>query len=189
MFGDENSDPAQPVPGVFRRWPMAAGTCFLAGALLFGIAYLICVAVRGDEPMFPAYFLFLLVSAVLPSMFCFHVAFHFVHWRALTVSWLFTLSVSQFWEASLGLPYQWWDYNRSAMMGIFIRPHCDLPIEAMIVWTLASWTTVIVYETVLSLLRLRQERGLRGALRLLRGLPDDLDEAKRLESARPRSAR
>jgi hypothetical protein len=36
------------------------------------------------------------------------------------------------------------------MMGFFLKPFCDLPIEAALVWTLASWTTVIIYETLLT---------------------------------------
>jgi hypothetical protein len=78
------------------------------------------------------------------------VAFQFINWRALAVAWLFILTISQFWEASLGVPYGWWGYVPDQMMGIFFKPHCDLPIEAVLVWTLASWTTVIIYETILT---------------------------------------
>jgi hypothetical protein len=37
-------------------------------------------------------------------------------------------------------------------MGVFLKPLCDLPIEAALVWTLGSWTTVIIYETILTAL-------------------------------------
>jgi hypothetical protein len=50
------------------------------------------------------------------------------------------------------VPYGWWAYEPDQMMGIFLKPHCDLPIEAALVWTLGSWTTVIVYETTLTAL-------------------------------------
>jgi hypothetical protein len=52
----------------------------------------------------------------------------------------------------LGIPYGWWGYEPDQMMGIFIQPHCDLPLEAVLVWTLGSWTTVICYETILTAL-------------------------------------
>src|SRR6185369_308755 len=78
------------------------------------------------------------------------IAFQFINWRALTTSWLFITGISQFWEASLAVPYGWWDYERDQMMGIFLKAHCDLPIEAVFVWTLGSWTTVIIYETILT---------------------------------------
>ena len=35
-------------------------------------------------------------------------------------------------------------------MGIFFKPLCDLLIEAALVWTLASWTTIIMYEATLT---------------------------------------
>jgi hypothetical protein len=38
------------------------------------------------------------------------------------------------------------------MMGVFMKPHCNLPVEAVLVWTLGSWTTVIIYETLLTAL-------------------------------------
>ena len=38
------------------------------------------------------------------------------------------------------------------MINIFLKPHCDLPIEEIFVWTLGSWTTVILYETILTAL-------------------------------------
>jgi hypothetical protein len=50
------------------------------------------------------------------------------------------------------VPYGWWAYVPDQMMGIFLKPHCDLPIEAVLVWTLGTWTTVIIYETILTAL-------------------------------------
>jgi hypothetical protein len=66
------------------------------------------------------------------------------------LTWLFILGISLFWEGSLGIPYGWWGYEPDQMMGIFLKPLCDLPIEAVLVWTLGAWTTIIVYETILT---------------------------------------
>lgn len=185
LFPGQNSDRRQPVPRVFLRWWSAAGLWIVIGAGLFLAAWLISQNRRAaGQEAFPGYFLFLLVSAFLPSMVCFRVAFHFVNWRALTIAWLFVFSISQFWEASLGLPYQWWDYKHPAMMGLFIRPHCDLPIEAVLVWTLASWTAAIVYETILAALRLKARLG-KSLFAILRGEPEDLEELKNLEISSP----
>lgn len=181
LFGDEKSDLAQPVPAMFRRAWSSIGLCLLVAALLFLAGYALHRSLRREEGGFPGYFLFLLLCALLPSLVCFRVAFHFVHWRALTVAWLFVLSISQFWEASLGLPYQWWDYRHATMIGLFVRPHCDLPVEAVVVWSLASWTTAIVHETVLAALRLRRRTGV-GVFRILWGSQDDIAEVKARES-------
>ena len=69
----------------------------------------------------------------------------------------YPLVLSQFWEASLGVSYGWWAYQHDQMIGIFLKPHCDLPVEAVLVWTLGSWTTVIVYETILTALHAGQK--------------------------------
>lgn len=151
LFRANKVDPNQRTPAVFRGWKETAGFWLLVGAVLFGVALLVRRQVPNETGRaFPGYFLFLLVGSILPSFFCSRIAFQFINWRALTVSWLFILAISEFWEASLGIPYGWWAYKSDQMMGIFLKPHCDLPIEAVLVWTLGSWTTVIVYETVLT---------------------------------------
>lgn len=175
LFGHRAKQVQPVVPRIFARWWSAVALWLGIGGLLFLAAWMFCRTRPTPEgPAFPGYFLFLLVSAVIPSMVGFRVAYHFVHWRALTVAWLFLLGLSRFWEASLALPYQWWDYKHAQMMGIFVRPHCDLPLEATVVWTLASWTTAIVFETILAGLRLHAERGV-SFWRILRGDPEDLE--------------
>jgi uncharacterized membrane protein YgcG len=135
--------------------------------VLFSLAWLIRRTVPSQSgTAFPGYFLFLLVASIVPSLFCSRVAFQFMNWRALATSWLFVLAISQFWEGSLGVPYGWWAYEPDQMMGIFLKPHCDLPIEAALVWTLGSWTTVIIYETILTALYAgRRGRSLFGVVR------------------------
>jgi hypothetical protein len=153
LFRANKVDDAQRTPRVFRGWKATLLFWLTVGAVLFGIAWLIRASVPSQSGRaFPGYFLFLLVGSIVPSLFCSRVAFQFINWRSLTTSWLFVLAISQFWEASLALPYGWWGYEPDQMMGIFLKPHCDLPIEAVLVWTLGSWTTVIIYETILTAL-------------------------------------
>ncbi|MCC7373491.1 MAG: hypothetical protein IT581_02460 [Verrucomicrobiales bacterium] len=180
LFADQKSDRNQPVPRIFERAWAAVGTWLGIGLFLFAIGYAISRRLQQEPGSFPGYYLFLLATAVIPSMICFRVAFHFVHGRALTVAWLFVLSISQFWEASLGLPYQWWDYQHARMLGIFIRPHCDLPIEALLVWFLGSWTTVMVHETILAGIRLRLATG-KNVFQILLGEAADLEAVKTRE--------
>jgi hypothetical protein len=153
LFRASKVDDRQRTPRVFRGWKATLLFWLAVGAGLFGIAWLIRRAVPSQSgAAFPGYFLFLLIASIVPSLFCSRVAFQFINWRALATSWLFVLTISQFWEASLGVPYGWWAYEPDQMMGIFLKPHCDLPIEAVLVWTLGSWTTVIIYETLLTAL-------------------------------------
>jgi hypothetical protein len=153
LFRASKVDDRQRTPRVFRGWKATLTFWLAIGAVLFGAAWWIRQNVPSQSGRaFPGYFLFLLVGSILPSLFCSRVAFHFINWRALTLGWLFILAISQFWEASLALPYGWWGYEPDQMMGIFFKPHCDLPLEAVLVWTLGSWTTVILYETLLTAL-------------------------------------
>jgi hypothetical protein len=153
LFRASKVDDHQRTPRVFRGWKATLLFWLAVGAGLFGTAWLIRRAVPSQSgAAFPGYFLFLLIASIVPSLFCSRVAFQFINWRALATSWLFVLATSQFWEASLGVPYGWWAYEPDQMMGIFLKPHCDLPIEAVLVWTLGSWTTVIIYETLLTAL-------------------------------------
>jgi hypothetical protein len=153
LFRSSKVDDHQRTPQVFRGWKATLLFWFAVGAVLFGIAWLIRRAVPSQSgAAFPGYFLFLLIASIVPSLFCSRVAFQFINWRALALAWLFVLAISQFWEASLGVPYGWWAYEPDQMMGIFLKPHCDLPIEAALVWTLGSWTTIIIYETILTAL-------------------------------------
>jgi hypothetical protein len=125
------------------------------GAALFGLAWLYKAAgphdVRGG---IPGYFLFMLAATIVPSMLCYRIAKPFINWRAMMLAMFYVLFVSIFWEATVGVPYQWWDYNREQMMGVFINAFTGLPLEAVVLWVFAAWAAVIVYETIYTLLHL-----------------------------------
>jgi hypothetical protein len=179
VFGESKVSLAQTTPRVFRNWKRTFLFWIAVGLGLFGIAYAIRASVPPEgERAFPGYFLFLLVTAVLPSMICSRLAFHFVNFRALTLAWLFVLGISQFWEAALGIPYRWWGYQKDQMMGFFIKAQCDLPVEAILVWTLATWATVMVYETILSVLRIKEQKPGRTVLEALQGDEKDVPRLK-----------
>jgi hypothetical protein len=62
------------------------------------------------------------------------------------------------------------------MMGVFLKPHCNLPIEAVLVWTLGSWTAVIIYETLLTALHAGR-KGWR-LLSVVNATDDELEHVK-----------
>jgi hypothetical protein len=178
LFRANKVDDGQRTPRVFRGWKATLLFWLAVGAVLFGMAWLIRRAVPSQSgAAFPGYFLFLLIASIVPSLFCARIAFQFINWRALVTAWLFVLAISQFWEASLGVPYGWWAYVPDQMLGIFLKPHCDLPIEAVLVWTLGSWTTVIIYETILTALHAGR-KGWR-LLGVVRATEAELDGVKR----------
>ena len=57
------------------------------------------------------------------------------------------------------------------MMGFFIKPECELPIEAVLVWSLSSWTTIVVYERILAALNLKGGGPPDAGLQMLLGPP------------------
>jgi hypothetical protein len=131
-------------------------TSALVGLGLFGAAW--AYKRFGPHPYnegIPGYFLFMLLACILPSLMCYRLVRDSINWRAFSFGFLYILFVSVFWEAAVGVPYQWWDYHRSQMMGIFIGAFTGLPVEAVILWVFSSWTTVIVYRTVHLLLSRR----------------------------------
>ncbi len=96
----------------------------------------------------PGYFIILVVGGLIPSMSFYPTARRFINWRALSLTMFFMMLVSMLWEATLALPYGWWNYQRETMTGIFIGAWSGLPIEAIIVWLAVSYGTVILFEAV-----------------------------------------
>jgi hypothetical protein len=96
----------------------------------------------------PGYFIVLIAGGLIPSMSFFPSTRRFINWRALSLTMFFILLVSLLWEATLALPYGWWNYQHSAMMGVFIGAWSGLPIEAVMVWLAVTYGTVILFEVV-----------------------------------------
>ena len=94
----------------------------------------------------PGYFIVLVLGGLAPAISFFPAAKRFINWRALSMTMFFIMLVSMLWEATLALPYGWWNYQHRAMMGVFIGAWCDLPIEAVLVWLAVSYGTVILFE-------------------------------------------
>jgi hypothetical protein len=97
---------------------------------------------------FPEYFTFLVLVAFVPSISFFPTARRLINWRAFSLTLFFILLISLLWEATLAVPYQWWDYQPKQMMGVRIGAWAGLPIEAVCVWVAVTYATVVVFEIV-----------------------------------------
>jgi hypothetical protein len=100
------------------------------------------------EPGFPGYFTFLVASALVPSAALLPSAMPVINWRAFSLTMFNILLTSLLWEATLAVPYGWWDYQDGAMIGVRITAWSRLPIEAVCLWIAVTYATVIVYEVV-----------------------------------------
>jgi hypothetical protein len=126
---------------------------FHPGSVFYGAA-LIAMAVTykrwlSPNPVgFPGYFTFLVGAALVPSAAFFPEVRRFLNWRALSLTLFVILLISLFWEATLAVPYGWWGYQPTQMMGLSIGAWSGLPIEAVCVWIAVTYVTVIVFEVM-----------------------------------------
>jgi hypothetical protein len=121
------------------------------GAVLFMLAW-VYKAYVAQSPGIPGYFLFLLISSLIPVGIFFRVVRPFINWQAFAYTMTLLVLVSLLWEVTLGLPYGYWDYNTHHMVGIFVRPWNNLPVEEPVLWVTAAWINVILYELIYFLL-------------------------------------
>jgi hypothetical protein len=137
-----------------RRLLQFHPTSLILAAILIGAAwfYKKHFAAPADQAGFPGYFTFLVLGALVPAVSFFPVARRLINWRALSLTLFFMLLVSLVWEATLAVPYNWWNFQRSQMMGIFVGAWSRLPIEEICVWIAVTYATVIVFEVVKVLL-------------------------------------
>jgi hypothetical protein len=106
-----------------------------------------------DGPVVPLYFTYLVVLAFVPAIALFGRVSAFVNWRALGMTVLYLVVTSMIWEPILALPRGWWWYQDSAMMGIWTNVFTKidtrrLPIEAVLVWIAAPFSSVLTYEAI-----------------------------------------
>jgi hypothetical protein len=147
-----------------RRLLQFHPTSLILAVVLIGAAwfYKKHLALPDDQAGFPGYFTFLVVGALVPAMSFFPVARRFINWRALSLTLLFMLLVSLLWEATVAVPYNWWNFQHRQMTGVFVGAWSRLPIEEVCVWIAVSYATVIVFEVVKVVLA--SERSVRAAM-------------------------
>ncbi|MDY0059499.1 MAG: hypothetical protein RBU45_06790 [Myxococcota bacterium] len=111
--------------------------------LLIGLAWAVK---RLDGGGFPGYLAYLLALPFLMTTLLYEVARPLINWRAYAFLLLFLLTDSLLWEVTLALPGGWWSYQPAQMVGLFLAPWHDLPLEAVLVWVLSTLTTVVTFE-------------------------------------------
>jgi hypothetical protein len=125
----------------FHPQSLVWAIALIAGAILYRRIFV-------AEPGFPGYFVFLVIGALGPSAALLPSAMPVINWRAFSLTLLLILLISLLWEATLGVPYGWWNFQDSQMIGIRITAWSRLPIEEVCVWIAVVYATVIVYEIV-----------------------------------------
>ena len=125
----------------FHPQSLIVAVALIGGAIVFRHFFV-------ATPGFPSYFVFLVAGALGPSAVLFPSALPVINWRAFGLTFFVILLISLLWEATLALPYGWWGYRDSQMIGISITAWTRLPIEAVGVWCAVTYATTIVYEVI-----------------------------------------
>lgn len=132
----------------FKRLLGFHPTSLIFATVLIGAAIAFRKLAQPDSPGFPGYLTFLVLTALLPSIVLYRAVWQVINWRALSLTLFMMLFTSLLWEATLAIPYGWWSYQPTAMVGIYIRAWDNLPIEAVFVWIAVTYMTVLVYEAI-----------------------------------------
>ena len=122
-------------------------TSILIGLVLIAAAIAYKKLISRTEG-FPGYFTFLVTTALVPAAAFFPEAKKFINWRALSLTLFIVLLISLFWETTLAVPYGWWGYRQTQMMGLSIGAWSQLPIEAVCVWIAVTYMTTIIFEVI-----------------------------------------
>ncbi len=123
-------------------------TSFILGVLLIVAAIAYRKFYSGNPHGFPWYFIYLVCASFIPSAGFFHTAQRFINWRAFSFTFFLLLLISLLWEVTLALPYGWWGFRSSAIIGLTIGAWSNLPIEEPCVWMAVTFTTIITYEVI-----------------------------------------
>lgn len=138
---DEHRDLAKALPKLVH---ISWGSLGLwLGLLAFGFV----IKRYGPHPAgFPGYFIFVMTLGFLPTFLFLRAIRGFVNWRAFGFAFGILLLLSLIWEATLGVPYEWWNYNHDQMLGITVLAWSDLPAEAVLLWLVIAWDCIIAFE-------------------------------------------
>ncbi len=132
----------------FDRLIRFHATSLSLAIMLIGGAIVFRRLAQAGTPGFPGYFISQVLAVFLPSMALYRSVKGVINWRALSLTLFMILLISLLWEATLAIPYGWWSYQPTAMLGLYIRAWDNLPVEAVILWIAVTYITVMVYETI-----------------------------------------
>lgn len=138
---DHHRDMCKAVPKLIH---ISWGSLGIWAALL--VAGLIVKRVGPHPEGFPGYFIFVMTLGFLPTFLFLRPIRDFVNWRAFGFAFGILIMVSLIWEATLGVPYDWWNYHHDQMLGITVLAWAELPIEAVLLWLVIAWDCIIAFE-------------------------------------------
>jgi hypothetical protein len=126
-----------------------SGPALVFGVTLFLVGWLLKWHYAGTFWPPPYYYSFLVVLAFIPAIALYASLKDFVNWRAFSFTALYVLLTACIWEVTLALPKCWWCYkDPPAVIGKYVTAWGLYPIEALLVWLVVSFSSVLTYEAV-----------------------------------------
>jgi hypothetical protein len=95
---------------------------------------------------FPYYLLAELVIVFVPLCALYNKVHKFTNPRAFLFVMVLQVLVSIVWEATLALPYGYWNYRPQSMVGLVAVPWSNLALEACFLWVSVAWGVMFMYE-------------------------------------------
>jgi hypothetical protein len=117
----------------------------LALVTLLIIAVAVAVKVK-HGPGLPVYILLEVAILFLPLVLLFKKVSPFINTRAFLTVMILQVLVSLVWEATMAVPYGWWDYHTEPIIGLTVMPWSELPIEACFFWVAVGWSAMFLHE-------------------------------------------
>lgn len=115
-----------------------------------------------DPGGYPVYLILQIVIIWPPLLLLYGRVKPFINTRALLMVMVLQVLVSVIWEATAAVPYGWWAYQPQGMIGQFVLPWSELPIEACGFWIGVGWSATFIHEA--TKIKVRSQRSWRGVL-------------------------
>jgi hypothetical protein len=135
---EDYSGEARALPRLLQFHPAS----LILGLVLIAMAVIYKKYFSSVPEGWPGYFIVLVAGGLIPSVSFYPATRRFINWRALSLTMFYVLLVSMLWEATLALPYGWWNYQHREMSGVFIGAW------SVLVWLAVTYGAVIVFEAV-----------------------------------------
>jgi hypothetical protein len=141
---------AVPIAQLDKKFLVAALAVLVAGIVIKKMpgTWLDVIGMRwhGSQEGWPYYLMFEL-ALVFGTLAALYKRVHkFTNARAFLFVMALQVLISIVWEATLALPYGWWNYRMTAMIGVTIMPWSRLALEGSFLWVSVGWSVMLMYE-------------------------------------------
>ncbi|MCP4867410.1 MAG: hypothetical protein GY898_01665 [Proteobacteria bacterium] len=93
--------------------------------------------------------MYLLFSSGIASYLLLGQVYDHLNWRAFGLTAVYMGLLSVVYEITLALPFGWWAFRDSVMLGVTLSAWWDQPIEQLFLYCSGTYIIVMMWEAVL----------------------------------------